>query len=619
MGTRVLSMIEGLLLAGFAAIAFRRRGAPAWLAVLIGIAVLSNPAFRFTYRTLRYEQDLFFVGALGLLLPHIALSPARAGRVWMAAGVLTGMAVSMHPRGVLFAVLQAVNLGLCHRGWRGIDGTGFWKRSLVFAAGALIPVGYTATWYAVDWTGTSRYIEGLGHAYPLRDPQNVSIYKNYYAWPSMLKPPDRLRASINTLLMAAEPRGPTGRFLIDGTVRAAGWGCLFLMYVMGSISLVRGIATLASGAGPKDAMLTWLPILIAPFVAATYHAFSMPADNYVVYAETFAVLAAGTWTFLALPGTSNALSGRLRPTRGVLCAVGLYAYVAVLLGGGWFGAVRAPAPWWWFDEDYAAQRALSERLGLAPERPEGKAVYTDFVSWAAGGRRAYPSFEYMIWWPGVMLQPRAAWILDSSVNSSLFQYPAAMAEQPAIEERIKRQGLLLEGLHLAGAILYQPREPGSVTHRLWYVAEDPAETSRTPESMEISWMFLDRREDYTARPFTPSIPPALRDRPDDSASASFDFAWSVRLPPGRFLISCSSLDAFRSHIYVHGAEPGSPVPCEGRMFEFPQDRPVNLVPLRIPGGSEGCDLVVQARMRDYKDGVVPSASLHIWALEPLPR
>lgn len=581
-GTRILSVMEGLCLAALLALAMRKLGSPGWLVCTGAAALLADPSFTLTFRTMRFDQEPVFFGLAALLAPLLFLSRRTGPWLWPATGHLIGWAACMHPRGVVFAVLEVVALFACRSLWAARDGMGARRRALIVAAGAAIPVAFTAAWYLADPPGTRRFAEGMANVQRHMWAQNTTTFKDVYAWPGGEAWPDGVRASVNVLLMGAEPRGPSSVYGVAPAVRLLSWPALLVLSVAGAGVLARAILR-------REGDL-WVPLLAGPALVVAVHMMRPPINNYLVYSESLAVIAWCGWTVIA--------GARRRFIAGSLAA-----YAAVHLIAGTIAAADPPPVTWGFDDDYDAQTAMSERLGLRLREASGPALYADLISYQAGGRRAWPAFEYFDFWPDTRLQPDRAWIFEADAHAALFRFAPATPELPTEPERKARLDAMAEGLRPAGVIFYEwPDAPSTVRQRHWFLPANLLQQRHLRGERDVTFMRGPERVDCVAIP-------EPGDRPSPLASDD-GFEWSIRLPPGLYAFSVAAADAYRTTIIVE---------CEGtrrlgRLIDVPQSYPANLVPLQVSASS----VRVTASVRDFSDTKTGSApSLHVWRLEPV--
>src|SRR5919106_110535 len=361
-----------------------------------------------------------------------------------ASGVLVGWAVSSHPYGLIILLIQVVGLAAAHGPMGGSGG-----RIVRFVAGLSMPLAGTALWYLSDLENTRRFIGGMRQYYAAVAAHNVRVFQDWFIWPAWLPASNAWRASINTLLMGSEPREGTGYYWLDHLLRGVGWTSLAATWLAGGVVTARVLARAVTRRVNLEqrSEVVVAPLLVGPFVATSFHAFQMPTNNYLIYPEVFSMAALVAWTSVVV---SRDGPRQRRPLwTGRLLVAALWVYAGGFVIAGTLAAGRPAAMDWPIEADLRAQEKLSQRLSLAPRDAGGELIYTDLASWAAGGRRLWPSFEYLTFWPGAPLHPRVAWVVDSRAHRSLFDFPSASDELLGSATRRARLGPLLDGLKLA--------------------------------------------------------------------------------------------------------------------------------------------------------------------------
>ena len=605
--TRALSVLEGLAIAITVMAWLHRLRAPAWLLGLGGAVLLVNPTYWLTFRTLRSEQDLLLFGFLGLSLPHVLATPRLQGAAWSASGVLVGWAVSSHPYGLIILLIQVVGLAAAHGPMGGSGG-----RIVRFVAGLSMPLAGTALWYLSDLENTRRFIGGMRQYYAAVAAHNVRVFQDWFIWPAWLPASNAWRASINTLLMGSEPREGTGYYWLDHLLRGVGWTSLAATWLAGGVVTARVLARAVTRRVNLEqrSEVVVAPLLVGPFVATSFHAFQMPTNNYLIYPEVFSMAALVAWTSVVV---SRDGPRQRRPLwTGRLLVAALWVYAGGFVIAGTLAAGRPAAMDWPIEADLRAQEKLSQRLSLAPRDAGGELIYTDLASWAAGGRRLWPSFEYLTFWPGAPLHPRVAWVVDSRAHRSLFDFPSASDELLGSATRRARLDQLLDGLKLAGAIVYEPSQAGGHTFsRLWYVRQ-AAVPSANLDKLEILWFRGGDGGEYTAGDHRILSPREARAEPLPT-NGTISHEWVVSLLPGLYAFSASLAN---TETMVLSAEivcrPGNA--RQGRLDYLPQDQPGLILPFEVPkGGDQAIRVVVTAS--DAAGRSIPAPPrLHVWKL-----
>jgi hypothetical protein len=119
-------------------------------------------------------------------------------------------------------------------------------------------------------------------------------------------------------------------------------------------------------------------------------------------------------------------------------------------------------------------RLVSALAGLQPSSADRPPIYTDTVSWAAGGARSVPLYEYLI-----------SEVVDrrDQYDAVVFEYewyqsfvgriPTFTGEPIDVGERQRRMARLLDGLAFAGALQENFGAADRNQSRLWF-ARDPS-------------------------------------------------------------------------------------------------------------------------------------------------
>jgi hypothetical protein len=267
---------------------------------------------------------------------------------------------------------------------------------------------------------------------------------------------------------------------------------------------------------------------------------------------------------------------------------------------------------WPIEADLQAQEGLSQRLGLAPRDADGELIYTDQASWAAGGRRLWPSFEYLTFWPRAPLHPRMGWVVDSRAHRSLFDFPSASDEALGSATRRARLGQLLDGLRLAGAIVYEPSQAGGQTFaRLWYVRRAVV-PSADLYALAIVWFRGKGGGEYTAGHHR-TLSLREEDAEPSTSDGAISYRWQGSLPPGLYAFS-ASLAGADTMILSAGivGRPGNA--RRGRLDYLPQDQPGLIVPFEVPSGGDPTILVVVTASDAAGHSIPRPPRLHVWTL-----
>lgn len=139
-----------------------RHGLSPRIALILLLAGGLSPSLYFAARTVRFEQEILFLGCLSLLLiPCLLLrrlSPAVNRLIWATVGCLSGYVGACHPLGYVFVGVQLVSLSCLARAWKERDGLSSGRRLLAWSCGLAVPIAMQAAFYAWDWPNWRAYI-----------------------------------------------------------------------------------------------------------------------------------------------------------------------------------------------------------------------------------------------------------------------------------------------------------------------------------------------------------------------------------------------------------------------------------------------------------------------------
>jgi hypothetical protein len=467
---RFISAAEFVILALLLGVTARRLGASPALSVLGVGLFLSFPTVFLFARTVRSEQDVFFLGCLSLFCLML-VPPESRWRRWAvgASGLLAGTVCCMHPLGVIFplgamlaALPKMVDAGRLRHLFRAA------KLWLPFF---LLPVLATILYLTSDYDNFRAYMQGIAIYSKQHNALRVEAFSKMYDLP-MPGLPEQTRAVINTQWAGLVPFATTSRLHRWGPLLLGG---VMVLGVIGAFVSLAGLWRRKQGpdsetgkpAYPRLATVWFMGLLAAVAVIGVY-----PANNdYVLYINGLAWAA----SYFTLAGWSGGARHTALRTGVVLFAFFLTCWnLHYLYKVSWYHGQPASA-----GAPLRNQVALetADLIGIDTKAVQGPKVYGDFLSWPGAGRRYAPLFEYLIAeaaelqadYDGVVVSQR--WYSDFVTTISNF---AGTPIQP--DERQERMRQLLAGHSFTGALLVEGHAHQPNDTLLWFTrkpANDP--------------------------------------------------------------------------------------------------------------------------------------------------
>jgi hypothetical protein len=476
---RYLSATEFVIVGVLLGVVAYQLGAPLAAAILAVPLLVLIPTVFLVARTMRFEQDIFFLGCVALLL---ACLPG-GGNSWRGSvrlavsGLAAGMAATMHIFGVAFGggIVAAWAIG-----WLARQSPQVTRRQLAWwLAAGLVPVIATLAYMTADLSNTLAYYHGNARFEAAHLTQRLQNLQSAYP-PLMPGLPERLHITVNALRIAMKQYGNTP--FLDGisSVLAAVWGISFLVVAAG-IPVRCWWLMARAGRASRPTAMALLACLVGTLLSAALLALR-PGADYAVYLHGLT----GLSFYLLVVTYQPAPSSRYRLTNW------WQGYAGQLIGrtGGWLvlllmmglGAafltmlVTDPSQHVGGTQqaEIRAMRLVSALAGLEPAATDRPPIYADTVSWAAGGARFVPLYEYLI---SEVTEPREQY------DAVVFRYswyqifvgriPTFTGEPIDLARRQARMARLLDGLSFSGALQRAFGPPQRPDTRLWFARTAP--------------------------------------------------------------------------------------------------------------------------------------------------
>ncbi|MCE5250870.1 hypothetical protein LLG96_11680, partial [bacterium] len=119
--------------------------------ILVGLA----PPVIVAARTVRFEQEVLFLGVTGTLIFPCMLSPLssinKSGLIWFLSGLFVALASTTHPLGIVYFIGLTVSITLWAGSWKDVDGLSFRFRTILFFSGLIIGALPTIVWIVNGW------------------------------------------------------------------------------------------------------------------------------------------------------------------------------------------------------------------------------------------------------------------------------------------------------------------------------------------------------------------------------------------------------------------------------------------------------------------------------------
>ncbi len=187
MGDRIVSafFIYSLVML-FALLVWRASGRK-WAWGLLAVLVMGlHPALVTAARTVRFEQEILFMGVfsvLSVLLWAEKGKDFRTALVWFLSGVTAGWAAASHPWGCVFPLVLGASQVFFHKAWREKDGLHFLQRAFVWSVGGAFPLMVALIQVTQRWPEFLSYTQSLREFYDVRDGQMISYFLRRYNIP----------------------------------------------------------------------------------------------------------------------------------------------------------------------------------------------------------------------------------------------------------------------------------------------------------------------------------------------------------------------------------------------------------------------------------------------------
>lgn len=442
--TRVISIFFILSAVFFCACGAARLAASAYVFIPVFVILACHPTVFTTARIMRFEQEIVFVGLLGLMGMSMLHSPRRRSLnvfLWVLQGVCVGLAACEHPWGAVFPATLLIAICLGSASWNSIDSLTFWKRLAAFLFGLLLPVTYMLCLVAQDWTNYVQCWQSTSSFYQRVDDLTASIYSNFFPNNPLAKIlPVRLSAQINTLLLGACFRP------VDEIIA-----------ISHRVALIAAIfSTVFFSATRLKVLRDQSPYFLLPitfFVTVlSWHFIYRPSENYVVY------VVVATWlallTIIIHEGwLKPEPSHRYRITLMIAMlpfAISFIAYFCQLNALTMLSTQGCSA-----DQLIEALQRISNRLNW--KNSTGK-TYIDFVCWAAGKKNSesLADIVYIPDQPGRNLDDLA--VMDTFEVDNYLDAPNFGPVQLTPKQKAERLTQFLKDLNYAAVTLYTGRQ-----------------------------------------------------------------------------------------------------------------------------------------------------------------
>jgi hypothetical protein len=572
----------------FVAVAWRL-GAGLDIALLGLPMFLLTPAVFYVARTVRYEQDVFFLGAVAVILSFVVSRPSRW---WLPLSIASGMAAGMASVMHLFGIAFGASIGLAHALlWLLGDRRRLrWRVVVAWVAAFAVPVVFTAGYYlsepslnhGADVFLRPREAEQLAH--------RMAFLRSLFP-PPLPGLPNRVVETMNALRWGLMPHIP--ELVPRATaVVLTGLGVVAVFTVCGGLTAetVRRLRRGRLGRQFDISTLILLTLwLLSPLLVALTGL--RPHTDYVVYVHGAMVLS--SFMLVALGTTlGHRAWARSGPRWLALAAV-----VAVELG--YLGpvlAARAEPPGVAIGVQMQAMDRISTALGLEPAREDGPPVYADLTAWAASGARHAPLFDYMILERVTRRPEVGAIVFDADWYDGMVA-DIAPATGAALDpdRRRARMAALMDGLELGAVLRIDPGFARPPDTRFWYVRQAPPEPLFGIVAVDGS---------MSMRPGQP-----IADRADAVQAGPVRTVHRVRLDAGDYFAQVSGTSLTTSRIDAN----------IGRR-EF-NGRPIRNFPQEYGGGRVWVTLQRPAEVRFVLETDSPAASdvrLRIWRIGDAP-
>ncbi len=444
--SRVLSAFmiwSALLLAGI--ILPLRLGLSTRCLILLPLALGLAPPVIMAARTVRFEQEILWLGVAALLALPLVLNrwkdSALVKPVWFLCGVLSGWAGVSHPWGMVFPAVLIFSLIWQHKGWQQWDGLGFWPRAFALALGMALPAGLTLAAIIWQWHQFTGYATMMGQIYSAREIQLVQWFLERAGWLKDFLPPN-WAAHVQELELSA-----FFAYLPYPWKRLFVW--LFALETV--VILVYALHSLFVHF-ERARVFIFTAVWLVVFLLACNFIYS-PNSNYYLYLGftvplAFGLISLNYWC----RRRQKSWETRLPAAVGMLvlafqAALGAhFAYTQVA----YINRLDQSAEWATLDTSFQAVETMYRRLSLTGTEGE---VLCDFMTWAGAPRDHGSLLEKIVFALGELPRKVEGVVLETGFfGPTLYSFPSA-DKNNTVDRRLTRLEQLLKDTRLAGLVL----------------------------------------------------------------------------------------------------------------------------------------------------------------------
>ncbi len=413
--------------------------------ILIPLALGLAPPVIMAARTVRFEQEILWLGITALMGLPLLIQRLKDSRLvkpaWFLCGVLSGWAGVSHPWGMVFPAVLVFSLAWQHKGWQEWDGLGFWSRAFALALGLALPAGLTLAAIIWQWHQYTGYAAMMGKVYGARNDQLVQWFLERAGWLGHYLPP-RWAAHLQELELSA-----FFAYLPYPFKRLMVWifaleTLVILLYALRSLFVYF----------EKARVLIFTAVWLVVFLLACNFAYT-PNSNYYLYLGfsvplAFCLITLDRWCHLR----HRPWPARLPAALGMLVLAGQaalgahFAYTQVAH----INRLDQSSEWATLDTSFQAVETMYRRLALSGEKGE---VLCDFMTWPGAPRDHGSLFEKIVLGLGELPRQVEGVALESGFfGPTLESFPGA-AKNNTVDSRLARLQRLLKDTRLAGLIL----------------------------------------------------------------------------------------------------------------------------------------------------------------------
>lgn len=423
------------------------------------VAIL--PSFIYAGRSIRFEQEIIFLGVFGCLGPLIALDRSvtlRNRMVFVLSGFSLAWAAGSHPYGLGFGLVMFASLLLNRSAWRDLDNLHWLERLFFLALGAVLPVTLTLYPILSDLSAYRTYISDMKTYYAIRNEQLseffINNYASFYPLASRILPNWLLVdfLQLDTCSLVFPPKSERS---VSSLIQPSFWvGAILACLSIQPLLLVRGQAFDRQRLNRRNP--DYLPFTIAALLCIAYLVISAiypPNTNYYLYpAVSWVILVTFSST---LPCIHNSFNNRMLCWTGrILSILGCFVVLISLIVAvqnlnllkGFNPRLNAVG----LDPIQKELIHLSNEAGLAQT---SQPIYADLSSWPAGGKHQASLIDVIALGPdripaGMAFEPVYAKLFIES-------FPTATALQVSPAARRKHFDQAISPLTLAGVLINQ--------------------------------------------------------------------------------------------------------------------------------------------------------------------